>query len=400
MEKEKILIVGGGFAGVKAALELSKDDRFNITLLSDRDDFRYYPTLYHVVTGGRRANASIPLRSILQNTSVTIKQGEAKTIDRKAKSLTTTADETYQYDTLILALGVVTNYFNIPGLSELSYGVKSIPDVERLKLHLHEQLVNDHQPDLNYVIVGAGPTGIELAGVLPAYLNKLMKQHNITKRAIHIDLVEAAPRLLPRMPKDTSRTIKNRLIKQGVKIYLGQVVQGETANDLMVNGKPIQSHTVIWTAGMANHPFFAINNFVLTPNHKVATDIYLQADANIYVLGDNANTPFSGMAQTAVHDGAFIAKNLIRQKNNKPLLSYKAHQPTTVIPVGEKWAAVVKGQIRIYGRLGWMLRQSADAIAFHDYEPWVQAGRQWLTYYGSEETCSVCLEKIANGKLK
>lgn len=394
MSKEKVLIVGGGFAGVKAALDLANDERFEITLLSSENNFRYYPTLYHVATGGRRANASIPLRSIFEAKRVNLKQGEAASLDRKAKTITTTANESYSYDTLVLALGVVTNYFNIPGLQELSYGVKSIEDVERLKAHLHDQLISEHKPDLNYVIVGAGPTGIELAGALPDYLDRLMKLHGIEGRKIHIDLVEAAPRLLQRLPSDTARMVKRRLERKGVKLYLGQVVQGETANALTVNGKPIQSHTVIWTAGMANNPFFTNNGFTLTPNHKVATDIFLQAENDIFVLGDNANTPFSGLAQTAVEDGKFFASNLKRRKDGKPMKSYRIHQPTTVIPVGEGWAAVVRGNLRVYGTLGWMLRQAADAVAFHDYEPWIQAGRQWLTYYGSEETCQVCLESL------
>ena len=394
MAKEKVLIVGGGFAGVKAALELSNDERFEVTLLSSHDNFRYYPTLYHVATGGTRANASIPLKSIFEGREVELKHGKAQTLDRKAKTITTKDGESYSYDTLILALGAVTNYFNIPGLKELSFGVKSIDEVERLKSHLHDQLLSDHKPDLNYVIVGAGPTGIELAGALPDYLDKLMEMHGIERRSIHIDLIEAAPRLLPRLPKDAANKIQRRLKRKGISLYLGKVVQGETANELTVSGKPIQSHTVIWTAGTANNPFFADNNFVLTANHKVATDIYLQAEPDIFVMGDNANTPFSGLAQTAVFDGKYIADNLKRSLSGKQPKSYAIHQPITVIPVGEGWAAVIRGQLRVYGWLGWLLRQLADAWAFHDYEPWVQAGRQWLTYYGNEETCQTCLEKV------
>ncbi len=395
MAKDKVLIVGGGFAGVKAALELEADDRFEITLLSSEDTFRYYPTLYHVATGGRRANAIIPLRSIFEGKNVKLHQGKAEKLDRQEKTITTTAAEVYSYDVLIMALGEVTNYFNIPGLKDLSYGVKSIEDIERFKAHLHEQLVSDHKPDLNYVIVGGGPTGVELAGALPDYMHKLMQLHNIKDRQIHIDLVEASPRLLSRLPKDVSRVVQRRLEHKGIKLFLGQAVQGETANELMVNGKPIQSHTVVWTAGMANNPFYSNNGFIITPNHKVATDIFLQAENNIFVLGDNANTPFSGMAQTAVLDGEFVAANLKRRKDGKMMKSYRAHLPTTVIPVGEGWAAVVRRHLRIYGLLGWSLRQMADTVAFHNYEPWIQAGRQWLTYYGSEETCQTCLESLA-----
>ena len=398
MSKEKILIVGGGFAGVKAALELANDARFEVTLLSNETNFRYYPTLYHVATGGKRANASIPLRSFFEGKNINLKQGVAISLDRQAKTITTNDQTVYRFDTLVLALGVVTNYFHIPGLEELSYGVKSIEDVEKLKYHLHQQLISEHKPDLNYVIVGAGPTGIELAGALPSYIKRLMKLHGIDHRVIHIDLIEAAPRLLPRLPQETSRIIKRRLKRKGIRLYLNQAVQGETANELTVSGKPIQSHTVIWTAGTANNPFFTSNGFVMSANHKVATDIFLQSEENIFILGDNANTPYSGMAQTAVTDGKYLANNLKRRSEGKVMKGYKVKQPITVIPVGDNWAAVVSGQIRIYGWLGWILRQIADAWAFHDYEPWIQASRQWLTYYGDEETCQACLQTAANIK--
>jgi len=193
-----------------------------VTLLSDRPDFRYYPALYHAVTGTQRANSTIPLQKLFEGKSVTLTQGRATTLDRKAKTITTEDGQVLAYDTLVLALGVVTNYFGIKGLEEYSYGIKSVEEAQRLKAHLHQQLIDDHKPDLNYVIVGAGPTGIELAGALPHYLKQIMKNHGVTHRAIHIDLIEAMPRLLPRMPRDTSRLVKRQLTRLGVKLYVGQ----------------------------------------------------------------------------------------------------------------------------------------------------------------------------------
>jgi NADH dehydrogenase len=317
MKKEKVLIVGGGFAGVKTALELADDNRFAVTLLTENTDFRYYPTLFHAATGGKRANATIPLSRMFNDTPVHIRSGHATTLDRKAKTITTAQGEAIEYDTLVLALGVVTNYFGIPGLEEFSYGIKSIEQVERFKEHLHKQLIDDRKPDLNYVIVGGGPTGVELAGALPQYLRTIMAAHGIRQRNVHIDLVESAPRLLARGPRDTSRMVQRRLRRLGVRLHLGKVVQGETADSLTVSGKPIQSHTVIWTAGVTNNPFFSENHFVLMNRGKVATDVYLQAEENIFVLGDNANTPYSGLAQTAVRDGAFMAANLKRRASGR-----------------------------------------------------------------------------------
>jgi NADH dehydrogenase len=390
MAKEKVLIVGGGFGGLKTALELSGDDRFEVTVLSAEPNFRYYPTLYHTATGGRKVNAAISLAELFSDKPVRVVLGTAVKLDKRAKIVETGDGQHYTYDTLVLALGVVTNYFGIQGLEQFSYSIKSVEAAERFKKHLHEQLTDEHRPDLNYVIIGAGPTGIELAGELPHYLHHIMKAHGLERRQVHIDLIEAAPRLLPRLPKDTARMVQRRLKRLGVRLYLGQAVQGETADELMVNGKPIRSHTVVWTAGVTNHPFFKDNSFTLTSRGKVATDIYLQAEDNIFVLGDNANTPYSGMAQTALNDGKFVADNLKRRASGKDFKSYVARKPITVIPAGPKWAAVIWGRLRIYGWLGWVLREAADLIAFHDYEPWQRATKQWMTEFGGEESCPSC----------
>lgn len=395
-KKQHVVIVGGGFGGVKAALELCKDDNFIVTLISDDHELRYYPTLYHTATGGKRANSSIPFRTIFAGRTIKLIEAKANSLDRKAKILTTEDGQTFSYDSLIIGLGVVTNYFGIPGLPEYSYSIKSQVEVARFKAHLHQQLTDYRQPDLNYIIVGAGPTGIELAGALPGYLKHIMRSHDLTPRKVHIDLIEAAPRLLPRLPRDTSRTVKRRLGRLGVKLYVGSVVQGETADELTINGKAIRSHTVIWTAGVTNHPFFAANNFVIMGRGKVAVDAYLQADENIFVIGDNANTPFSGLAQTALHDGTFAAKNLRRRAHGKKFRSYIAKEPITIIPAGPRWAAVCWGNVRIYGRLGWLLREAADFIGFHDLEPWQVATKQWLTEFATQDDCEICATSLRN----
>ena len=390
MAREKVLIVGGGFAGVKTALELADDDRFVVTLLSDQPYLRYYPTLYHTATGGLGANSNIPLALLFEKKHVKLAHGKATTLDRKAKTLTTEAGQSYAYDTLVLALGVVTNYFGIEGLSEFSYGIKSINEANRLKAHLHQQLIDDGKPDLNYVIIGAGPTGIELAGALPSYMKEIMQKHGLEQRKVHIDLIEAMPRLLPRLPRDTSRMVQRRLKRLGIKLMTSQAVQAETADELTVNGKPIRSHTVIWTAGVTNNPFFKENNFALTARGKVSIDAFLQAEDNIFVIGDNANTPYSGLAQTAVVDGVFIAKNLQRRKSGKDFRSYKVKKPITVIPAGPHWAATIWGPLRIYGWLGWLLREAGDLKGFLDYQNIPDALAQWSTEFGEENACPIC----------
>jgi NADH dehydrogenase len=389
-EKHNVLVVGGGFAGVKAALELCGDERFKVTLLDDDDELRYYPTLFHTATGGKRSNSSIPFNTIFEGKNLTIATGVAKTVDRKAKTVTTEDGASYSYDSLILALGVVTNYFGIPGLPEFSYSIKSQAEVAKFKKHLHQQLIDERKPDLNYVIVGAGPTGIELSGSLGSYLREIMKRHGLPERKIHIDLIEAAPRLLPRLPKHTSNKVRRQLRRLGIRLYFNSVVQGQSADELTVSGKPIRSHTVVWTAGVTNHPFFKENNFVLMGRGKVGVDTYLQTEPDIYVLGDNANTPYSGLAQTALYDGIFVASNLKRKLSGKDMKSYIARKPVTVIPAGPHWASVIWGRFRFNGFLGYLIREAGDFVGFQDLEPLDKAAKQWYSTFTFEDDCDLC----------
>lgn len=390
--KQQIVIVGGGFGGVRAALELSKEPLVEVTLVSDRTDFFYFPALYHTATGGSNKHAAIPLEQLLRDKPVKLVVAKAISVDTSSKILRLANYKIVPYDKLILALGVVTDYFGIPGLQENTYGIKSIPEVDRLKRHLHAQIIAQHEPDLNYVIVGGGPTGIELAGDLGAYLKDSMYKHGIEHRAVHIDLVEAMPYLMPRMPKPVGRTIERRLRKLGVKLYLNSKVNGATGDELLVYGKPIRNHTIIWTAGIANNPFFTATDFAFSGRKKVLVDEFLRPEGHkdVFVIGDNAETPYSGMAQTALYDADFITHNIRFEQEGRPKLAYRPKEPVYVTPVGDKWASALWGDLHLHGRLGWLLRNAADLDAFLDFEPLIEATEQWATARDHEDLCPIC----------
>lgn len=394
--KHKVLVVGGGFGGVKAAQELAKDYSLQVTLLSDGSELRYYPTLYHTATGGSRVNSSIPYTTIFAGYNIKIVKGLAVKLDRQKQEIITDDNQSHKYDTLVLALGVVTNYFGIEGMDKYSYSIKSQAEAARFKKHIHDQLSATHRPDPNYIVIGAGPTGIELAGTLPEYVKHVMKRHGLPSRKVHVDLVEAAPRILPSFTPKVSRTVQRRLKKLGVKTYTDSTVTGLDANNLMIKNKPIRSHTVVWTAGVANNPFFKDNDFVIANHGKVAVNTFLQTEDNIFVIGDNANTPYSGLAQTALLDGEFVAHNIKRKVRGKRLKSYVARMPVSVIPAGKHWAVIVWGGLVISGWFGWLLREAADFVGFKHLETWPKASKQFLSEFTQDNDCIACNRQQEN----
>ena len=387
--KLRVVIVGGGFGGVKAALMLSKSALYKIDLISSSKDLVYYPTLYQKATGFSKSNSMLPLKSIFQNSEVNVIQDFILEIDRKSK-LIKSKTNSYSYDILILALGVVTNFFGIEGMEDNSFSIKGNEEIDRFKLQVHRELVENNNINSHFMIIGAGPTGIELAGSLPFYLKEIIKDHGLKNHRFKISIVEAAPKLLPGLPKDSSKIIKRRLKHLHINIMLNSRITSLSPNKATINNREIEVSTVIWTAGVSNNPFFKNNNFSLLTRGKVAVNAYLGVGDDIYVIGDNADTPYSGMAQTAIWDAEFVAHNLIRQAQNRNMKSYKVKKPITIIPVGPRWAALIWKKLRIYGYGGWLLREAADLVGMHDLEAWDKVSKQLITGYKINESCPVC----------
>ncbi len=388
--KKRILVVGGGFGGVKVADLLSKRDDLSVTLVSDRPDFWYFPTMYHTATGAPEDLTSIPLKRIFEDKKVKLIYGSAKKLNRETNELILKDGLKINYDYLILSMGVVTNYFGIEGLKKYSYGVKTIDESNKLKKHLHEQLVDDGLPDLRYVVVGGGPTGIETAGQIKKFLHHIMKRHKLAKKPIHVDLVESSPRLMPRMDPKAGRLIARRLRQLGVRLHLGKTVTGATATSLQLEGKALETETIIWTAGQSNSSFFEENKFEMTKRHKVKVNEFLQTGENIYVIGDNADTEYSGMAQTALYDAGYVAADLINRIDRKQRLAYMSQRPAYVIPAGERWAYVEWGRVKTHGFWGWLLREASNLVGFLEITNPINAGEQWLKEFKTDYKCSIC----------
>lgn len=372
----QITIVGGGFGGVKAALELGKNKRTHVTLITDKTDFQYYPGLYGTATGKSHLQSWVPLGEIFAGRdNIHVVVDSITTIDKVAKIVTGASGTIYEYHTLILALGAITTYFGIKGIDQYAYGIKSEAEIKRLKRHLFDEFSQPNGADANFIVVGAGPTGIELASSLVAYLRRLQKHYNQAQAHVKVSVIEAGPRVLPRMSEAVSTTVQARLKKLGVHVELGKTVEEQTADSLIVNGQPIKSTTVIWTSGVANNPFFTANHeqFEIAKNGKVVVDSYLQSGKDVYVIGDNAYTPYSGLAQTALKDAIYVARHILGKSKRQ----YVATLPPVVVPVGENWAVFEYKKIHISGIPASLIRSVADFVGYSDILPFGQALGVW-----------------------
>lgn len=404
MQPKRVLIVGAGFGGIAAALALEKNKPANlkIVLVSAKPHFEYHPALYRVVTGKSPLEVCIPIQEIIEGKEIESVVDVVQEADLARKTARGVSGASYAFDYLILALGSETAYFNIPGLEEFSFGFKSIAEALRLKRHLHRLFENcskEKNPDekvclLHFVIVGAGASGVELAGELSRYSRKLAKEHGVGEELLTIDLIEAAGRILPALASKISEKATRRLHHLGVNIFTGRPMEAQKLEEIKVRGLTMKTETVIWTAGIKpNSLYQKISGLTFDQKGRILVDEYLQAKnlKNIFAIGDGASTLYSGMAQTAIHDGQSVAENILRDLNGSQLIRYHPKEPYHFIPIGSGWAAASLGSIALYGRVGWFFRRLADFRYFLSILPFKKALLAFRSGKTLCESCEICL---------
>ncbi len=380
MKQTKLVIVGGGFAGVKTALELSNKPGFEIKLISTHTNFEYHGALYRSATGYSPMEVTIPLKEIFKRSkNVELVLDTVAAINPKRKIMRSETGEEYVYDVAVLAMGNDVNYFGIEGMDQHSFSMTTIPQTIALRTRLTELFkVPGSKPTI--AVVGAGPTGVELAGELQNYARRVA--HRYGRRLAHpkVILLEGADRILPMLDPVLSAKAYKRLIKLGVEMRLSTRVNSCEPGKVCISGEDIEADVIVWTAGSAPVDFYANHPRIFKLDKgRVVVDEYLRVPGHqdIYVLGDNAATKYSGMAQTALHDARFVARNLLRIQAGVKPVAYRPRHPIYVVPVGEKWAVVQTQKNLISGYRGWLVRRRADRWIFKNFLPYKAAIRQW-----------------------
>ncbi len=372
---KKIIVLGGGFAGIQTARTLARQNIANttITLISNKSYFEYYPALYRVVTGASPIEVCVPLSDMLPS-SVKIVLDGATAVDLKNKAITGLSGTVYTFDYIVLALGSETTYFNLPGLPDLAHGFKSVKEAVNLKKHLHLLFEGQSQTEkselvshFHIVIVGGGPSGVEVAGDLTTYMHRLSNHYGVDPSLVTIDLIESNNRLVVATDPEASAKILARLRKLGVNVFLNRQLVSEEVEEIYLKDMSMKAKTLIWTAGtMLNKLFQTMEGLSFSPKKRVLVDEYMRAVGfeYVFVAGDAASTAYSGLAQTAIYDGTYIGKSISRVIEGKALAPYIPKPTAFSIPVGEGWGVFVYGKIKLYGRVAYWIRHAIDFMYF------------------------------------
>lgn len=376
-----VVVVGGGFAGVKAALELSKRHVGKITLISDENYFLHHATLYATAVGRNVAESVIPLKDIFADSpSVTVIKDEVISID-PAKKLVISSKHNYHYDKVIFALGSVTSYFGIKGLAKHAYGIKSLEGIKHFKEHIHAEVI-DKKLDKEYFVIGAGATGVELAGALQEHINYLKHAYHLETSITRVTLVEAAPRILPHASKTASKIVSRRLKKLGIMVLTDHKVDALSKDSISIEGKQIPTTTAVWTSGVTNHPFFVKHAqlFQLARAGRVDVNPYLQAAPNIYIIGDNNTVKYSGTAWSAMRQSVFLAKHLSRVTTRQTLKRYRPRSVMFGLPVGSNWGYVEWFGLYVAGRSGSTARRLMELYGYCQLVSFKRAVATWRAH--------------------
>ncbi len=377
-----IVIVGGGFAGVKTALELANKRSLKITLISQGADFEYHGALYRSATGHSPLEVVIRLGEIFSHAkNVNVVIDKIVSINTSQRCISGETGQMWQYDKLVLAMGNERNYFGIPGLEEHAFSMYTIHDAMMLRNELVKLFTLPERSQVKVIVIGAGPSGVELAGEMQNFANIVAERYQYGAKKVDVDLIEGSDRVLPILNQRVSRVALQRLEKVGVDVLLQKKVIECSEGKVVLESETREADIIIWTAGSKSVGFFAQYPDVFELERgKVKVNEYLQVPKyeDIYVLGDNALTQYSGMAQTAINDALFAAKHIQMEAHGKKRMkAYRPKHPIYVVPIGGKWAVVQESRKVRSGRYGWSVRRKADLYIFKNFEPFKQAYKTW-----------------------
>jgi NADH:ubiquinone reductase (H+-translocating) len=377
MPQPKIIIVGGGFGGLAAAKAL-RNAPAQIVLIDRSNHHLFQPLLYQVATSVLTpGQIGSPIRGILRNQkNATVILGEVTGVDKDQKCvIVRNADREevhLPYDSLILATGVTHSYFGHNEFEKFAPGLKSLADAVAIRnkiLQAFEQAEAEEDPSrhrdlLTFVLVGAGPTGVEMAGAIAVLVSSTLKSEfrRIDPASARIVLVDMAPRVLPPFSEDLSKAARERLEKLGVEVRLGHSVDQIDADGIAVSGERIASKTVIWTAGVSPSPagkWLGVETD-RAGRVRIGKDLTVPGHPEILVIGDTASLdqngkPLPGVAQVAMQQGRYAGKLVHGRLVGSPVPGpFSYFDKGSMAVVGKGFAVLQSGKVHVSGFGAWL----------------------------------------------
>ncbi len=370
------MIIGGGFGGLTAAQTLGRDGKNHVLLIDRRNHHLFQPLLYQVATAGLSpADIAMPIRSILARyPNVRVQMAEVTRIDRTRKEVFVASDtsQPITYDYLIVASGANHSYFGHPKWEPLAPGLKTIEQATEIRRRVLTSFelaetapnVEEMRRNLTFVIVGGGPTGVELAGSIAELcrftLSKDFRQTNPAQA--RVILIEAGSRVLAAFDPALSARAARDLEEMGVQIWLNSRVSDVDANGISIGADRVASTNVFWAAGVEPSPLAKMIDSPLdgVGRVKVTDGLNVIADPSVYAIGDIAaftqkdGAVLPGLAPVALQQGRHVARNILRALNCKNPLPFQYLDKGMMATIGRRRAVLQLGKFKLSGGLAWL----------------------------------------------
>ena len=370
MAKTRIVVIGGGFAGLAAVRKLARAD-VSITLIDRSNHHLFQPLLYQVATAGLAApSIAAPLRHILRKQhNATVLMGEVSGIDLAARKVEVSG-RAIEYDYLLVASGATHAYFGHDEWEKFAPGLKTLDDAFVIRRRILEAFEHaeatcseaDRESCLTFAVIGAGPTGVELAGTVAE-----IARHTLAKEFRHIDsrkarvlLIEAGPRVLSTFVESLSQKAREQLERLGVEVQTGKAVTRIGEGYLEFGGERVAARTILWAAGVAASPLAQQLGAELdrAGRVRVAQDLSLPAHPEVFVAGDLASVqqdgkPVPGVAQAAKQMGATAARGMLARMAGREAAPFRYRDLGSLATIGRHSAVVQLPSLRLSGAVAW-----------------------------------------------
>ena len=370
----RIVVIGAGFAGLKLARQINTS-YYQVVLIDKNNYHTFQPLLYQVASAGLEPDSiAYPIRKILRKKKNTyFRFAEVNAIDQTRKTVQTSIGDV-GYDKLVIATGAGNNFFGNESIESNAIPMKSLTEaldlrskmLQNFEIALNTTDLVEREKLMNFVIVGAGPTGVELAGALAELKNKILPKDfpDLDLRVMKIHLVEAAERVLSAMNEKSSAKAHQYLKKLGVHIWTNTFVEDYTDGLIQTNGKNFYADTLVWAAGVKGQIPLGVNAGQIGKGNRIIVNEFCQLpkDDSIYVLGDvgliqSEKYPngLPMMASVAMQQGAYLAKTLNRLEKGKTIKPFEYKDKGTMATVGKNLAVVETKKFKFQGFFAWFV---------------------------------------------